>query len=235
MRLVLVLLTLAFGCGDPPIVSHSFELAITGFSHEAYAGDEGRRGLNLDERDSDDADALGCHHEDIVDPVDGETGVDNAYGQPSPTGDPLTPFAEPPLVDLRIEARADLSKAERLAITFDSIALPEAEVFDGRFRALGSREAAWTLELPFDDETVFTVVVRGPAIEGRINEVGELVELVVGGRFDIEEVIAAALAVAPDIDPMLIRTTLQGIADLDPDEDGDCQSVSLAFLAEVTE
>lgn len=47
-----------------------------------------------------------------------------------------------------------------------------------------------------------------------------------------EEVIAHVTTEFPDVDPDLIRTSLQGIADLHRDAEGSCQSVSAAFLAE---
>lgn len=220
-------------CGEPPTTTHSFELAVTGF---AYDYGEGRRGLNLDGRVSDDTDTLTCSQADIVDPVDGEVGVDNAMGTPgAPEGPRPMPFEEPVLESLQIEARGDLSEAERLTITLGTVGLPEAELIDGRFQSLASPEVAWPFEVPFDEETTITLVVLGPAIEGRITDTGTLVELVIGGRVDVEETIADILEAGPDIDPTLVRTTFEDVADLDPDEDGACQSVSLAFLAEVTD
>jgi hypothetical protein len=36
----------------------------------------------------------------------------------------------------------------------------------------------------------------------------------------------------PRLDPELLRSTLEGVADLDPDEDGRCQSYSIAYGVE---
>ena len=80
--------------------------------------------------------------------------------------------------------------------------------------------------------TMSTFPVRGLSAKGQLDETGELTRLVVGAHMDNEEVVAHVMAEAPDVDPSLIRTTLEGIADLDRDAAGTCQSVSAAFLAE---
>jgi hypothetical protein len=248
MRTALISI-LVVACGDPSGTSHAYTLAITQTAIRNLVG-SGAPGMNFDGRVSDATDASGCHQEDLVDPFDGEVGVDNALGGSldlTLISERPQPFDPPDSVALGIRGPAALEEAERVEITLGGVELATAEVVDGRFQAIGPADAALTLELGFTlESSTIPLTLIQPAIQGRITEegevigertaeAGELVELVIGGRLDIDAAVAAATEADPELDPTLIRTTLEGLADLDPDEDGDCQSVSIAFLAEVTD
>ena len=206
-----------------------FELFLTDYGRQ---DDEGRvAGMNLDARISDAVDELDCHQLDFVG-LDGEEGVDNQLSTTLGVELESDPYLiETGPVPLVLSGVDDRLNDRCVTLQLGNGAPVEAELIDGRFHAQGSG----TLMVAAGDRwwmTMSTFPVRGLSVKGRLGESGALADVVVGARMDIEEVIAYLASENPDVDPDLARTTLQGIADLDRDAEGTCQSVSAGFLAE---
>jgi hypothetical protein len=206
-----------------------FELFLTDYGREDA---EGRvAGMNLDGRISDVTDGASCHQVDFVG-VDGEEGVDNQLAATLGVGLESDPYLiETGPVPLVLGGVDDRQNDRCITFRLGDGAPVETELVEGRFHAQGTG----TLIVSVGDHwwmTMSTFPVRALSAKGRLDESGALSNVVVGARMDIEQTIAHVMSEAPDVDPALVRTTLEGIADLDPDTEGACQSVSAGFLAE---
>ena len=232
-----VVVALLLGCGEPDATSHSYTLLITQTAIAGLNG-AGTRGLNLDGRMSDSTDEATCYQVDEIDPIDGEAGVDNALGQALDVtliSERPQPFDPPVALDLEVRGSVDLAATDRIVLSLDEVGLPPAEVIEGSFRTHAPGDATLTVAFPMPDGSAIPLALVGVAVKGRITTDGELTDLVVAGKFDIDDTIAAVTEAAPDIDEGLLRATYEGVADFDRDPDGECQSVSVAFLAEVSD
>lgn len=243
MRVAGLVLLLA-ACGEGPAgpddcmsgETLSFELVLTDIAREDAEG--GVRGMNLDGRVSEGAtDESSCYQEDYVDLVDGETGVDNQLGplgpNPTPPGHtPARPTGDP--IPLTIGAIDDLANDGCVTVQVGDAPEVQTELVDGRFRLLADESTLRTVPITDDptDGPTLALPLRAVSMKGRFGEDGVLADVIVAGQLDIEETIAASLVSAPDVDPALLRTTLEGVADLDRGEDGACRALSAAFVAE---
>ncbi len=104
--------------------------------------------------------------------------------------------------------------------------------FDGATLTAGHLEAESTAHVPFviptpDGERI-ELILTAPRVSATVDENG-IYEGVLGGRLDTEDTIAALGSVA---DPALVTALVRGLADLDPDSAGRCQSVSAAVVYE---
>lgn len=91
------------------------------------------------------------------------------------------------------------------------------------------------LGIPFDEETTISLTIRNATVRATVTETPTLSGGLIGGSLNIDELVTTVMAVAPDIDASLIRTTLEGVADLEPDGDGICQNVSVGITFEGVE
>ncbi len=212
----------------------SYEVSLTDIGREDAEG--GVRGMNLDGRVSEGAtDEESCHQEDWVDLVDGETGIDNQLAilgpNPMPPGSmPARPTGGP--IPLTLGAVDDPLNDACVTVQLGDAPAVQTELVDGRLWLLGDDSVARTVPIGEEDGEPLGLPVRGLAVKGQLLADGTLTDVIVAGHFDIEELVAEVLITAPDVDPELLRTTLEGVADLDLGEDGACRSVSAAFVAE---
>lgn len=95
--------------------------------------------------------------------------------------------------------------------------------------------ATLPLAIPFDEETEIALTIRDATVRATVTETPTLSGGLIGGSLNIDELVTTVMAVAPDIDAGLIRTTLEGVADLEPDGDGICQNVSVGITFEGVE
>lgn len=233
---------LLIGCGEPDsapdaAVTPTFEpmtvtLRLTGAAREDA---EGRmRGVDLDGRVSDATDELGCLQKDWTDPIGDEPGVDDNYyslvvnsevigpapGSGTPTIDEMIASAVI-TVDVAIEpapggARVTLGDAEPTVVPFQ----------DGHFQALTGTTLDATVE-------PLSFAIHDLAVDGVLTPDGELTSVVIAGALDVAEIVATAEAGSAEVDPDLLRATLENVADLDPGDDGRCTRVSAVFTAAV--
>jgi len=91
------------------------------------------------------------------------------------------------------------------------------------------------LSIPFDETTEIALTIRSATVRATVTETPALTGGLIGGSLNIDELVTTVMAVAPDIDAGLIRTTLEGVADLEPDGDGVCQNVSVGITFEGVE
>lgn len=91
------------------------------------------------------------------------------------------------------------------------------------------------LAIPFDETTEIALTIRSATVQATVTETPALTGGLIGGSLNIDELVTTVMAVAPDIDAGLIRTTLEGVADLEPDSDGICQNVSVGITFEGVE
>ncbi len=91
------------------------------------------------------------------------------------------------------------------------------------------------LSIPFDETTEIALTIRSATVQATVTETPALTGGLIGGSLNIDELVTTVMAVAPDIDAGLIRTTLEGVADLEPDMDGICQNVSVGITFEGVE
>jgi hypothetical protein len=91
------------------------------------------------------------------------------------------------------------------------------------------------LSIPFDETTVIALTIRDARVQATVTATPSLDGGLIGGSLNIDELVTTVEEVAPDIDPALIQTTLEGVADLEPDGDGICQNVSVGITFEGVE
>jgi len=89
--------------------------------------------------------------------------------------------------------------------------------------------------LPIDATTNLDVIIRDAQVRATVTGVPTLEDGVIGGWLMLDELVTAFQAAAPDVDSALIRSVLEGVADLEPDGDGICQAVSIAVTFEGVE
>jgi len=91
------------------------------------------------------------------------------------------------------------------------------------------------LALPIDATTTLDLLIRGARLRATVTEVPSLEDGLIGGSLAVDEFVTAFQVVAPDVDSALIRSVLEGVADLEPDGDGICQAVSIGITFESVE
>jgi len=91
------------------------------------------------------------------------------------------------------------------------------------------------LAIPFDETTTIALTIRSARVQATVTAAPELNNGLIGGSLNIDELVTTVEEVAPDIDPALIQTTLEGVADLNADSDGICQNVSVGITFEGVE
>jgi hypothetical protein len=102
--------------------------------------------------------------------------------------------------------------------------------FEGATITAGHLEASAEMEVPFQiptpDGDLVELVLEDPMVAADITPDG-LYDGLLGGRLDKADTINALSFAA---DPLLVDALIRGLADLDPDERGMCQSVSAAMV-----
>lgn len=191
--------------------------------------DEYVRGVDLDARASDERDARGCFQEDFEDP-DGSA-VDNNFGTLAATIeaglgiDGRTVFSESSLV-LDVQGRGD-GVCAAVSVTLDDGPRRTAEWNGTTLRAYHLGDIP--LRLTFGEASGL-VVLRDAAVRMTLTVGRRIATVVVSGGLDIDELTPIAAA-GTDLDPRLIRTTLEGVADLEPDERDVCSRISVSLEA----
>jgi len=104
--------------------------------------------------------------------------------------------------------------------------------FEGATITAGHLEAATETSVPFQiptpDGTLVELTLNHPKVAADVDDSG-VYNGVLGGRLDKADTINALSFAA---DPLLVDALIRGLADLDPDEAGRCQSVSAAVVYE---
>lgn len=98
---------------------------------------------------------------------------------------------------------------------------------------VGGRVTAGPLDLPLtlaiDATTTVTLNIRQATVEATVTD-GALTDGIIGGELGIDEIVSLAEELgAGGVDPGTIRGILEPIADLNPDAEGICQSVSVGL------
>lgn len=83
------------------------------------------------------------------------------------------------------------------------------------------------LAIPFED-TAIALNIRSARVRATISG-DSLVDGLIGGGLNIDELATTVMEVAPDFDVEMIRDILEGVADLEPNADDVCQSVSVGI------
>jgi hypothetical protein len=99
-----------------------------------------------------------------------------------------------------------------------------ATIVNGRVDGTSADAVPFQIPTPGGDMTELSLL--RPRIAADVSESG-IENGVLGGRLDVEDTIGALSPVAP---PVLVDALLRGLADLEPDERGICQSVSAAAV-----
>lgn len=227
------------GCGDDGMVggdagpsydipTTTVSLLLTGIAREDA---EGRlRGVDLDRRISDRTDELGCFQNDWTDPITGAEGVDDQYYSLAVTVE--AQIGGPNIDEVIREAAVVVPLTMASAPGGVEVRLGDVEpqvvpITGGHFQAL--TEGSFLLGV----DGSFPIVVHQLAVDALVSPEGALTSVVIAGAIDIDQTVAAVERDTPAIDPSLVRTTLEGVADLDPGPDGACRKVSAVFTAEV--
>jgi len=98
--------------------------------------------------------------------------------------------------------------------------------------AVGGGPVDLMLSIPFDETTTIDLNIRQGQVTFDVTNSteGTLSNGLIGGSLNIEELITTVMAVAGDEVPAdLVRTTLESVADLEPDGEGICQNLSVAI------
>lgn len=189
------------------------------------------RGVDLDDRASDAADRRGCYHEDWEDP-DGSS-VDNGFATLGPTieaaypTDPRGIFESDSLV-LDVAGRGD-GVCAAVSVTLGEGPRRTAEWNGSTLRAYHLGDVPLRLTLP--EASSGTVVLRDAAVRITLTAEGRIATVVLSGAVEIDELVPVAADSTIGFDASLIRTTLEGVADLEPNERGLCTRISVAFDA----
>ena len=86
------------------------------------------------------------------------------------------------------------------------------------------------LSIPVDATTVLTLNIRQAGVEANVVD-GALTSGLIGGELIIMELIDTVIAIGGDGVPIdVVRSTLESVADLSPDVDGICQSLSIGMV-----
>ncbi|MEM9073397.1 MAG: hypothetical protein AAGE52_33135 [Myxococcota bacterium] len=114
--------------------------------------------------------------------------------------------------------------------TFDAgdVAVPVSARTEGGILRAGPLNLP--LSIPFDETTSIDLNINSAEVEANVTATG-LSNGLIGGELIIEELITTVMAVAGDGIPIdVVRNTLESVADLSPDADGVCQSVSVGIV-----
>jgi len=238
LRLRHVLLTaLALGCeGQPPsqtpyppcVESETLERGTLLLEAESLEGTV--RGVDLDGRDSDATDELGCHQEDWPDPdgspVDGQFAalvptLEAAYGD-----DGRGIFADTPLT-VHVDGRGD-GVCAAVSVALDAGPWRTAEWNGSVLRAYDLGDLPLRLTLPEDVSEIVTLhdaAVRMTVVDQRVATV------LLSGSVSIADLAPPVAASTVDFDEPVIRTFFEGVADLEPDASGTCTRISIGLEA----
>ena len=97
---------------------------------------------------------------------------------------------------------------------------------------VGGRVTAGPLDLPLtlavDASTSITLNIRNASVQATVGD-GTLTDGIIGGELNIDELVAIATGLGGGVDEGTIRTVLEPIADLNPNGDMVCQSVSVGL------
>lgn len=84
------------------------------------------------------------------------------------------------------------------------------------------------LAFPLDETTTLTLNIRSASVSADI-QAGALANGIIGGELIIDELITTVMAIGGDLPISVIQSTLESVADLSPDGDGVCQSLSVGI------
>ncbi len=219
-------------------------------------------GLDLDGRVSDESDPEGCLKPDFVAP-DGRAGVDNQFATLVPNLESgLGESIDGPIRELIASGElllvVELADGESGAVLEMGPAELSSETGEPALDSSGALLAGQTfvrtepphvapmsirasvveapvgdvmMAVPFDATTTIElplreVRLRMPFVDGHPTT-GTL-----AGRLWIDDLLVTVEDLPPD-EPSLVRTTLERQADLDPNAEGICQSISIAFAIDL--
>lgn len=216
-------------------------------------------GIDLDGRVSDESDAQGCGHPDFVAP-DGREGIDNQFVTLAPTLESaLGEDADDALresitsgellfvVEL-MEGTATLEAGPAELPSGEPTLAPSGELASDqsfmRTEPAHSGEVRvrdGVVEAPLGDVSVHfafegaptTLLVREARLRVPFVD-GQPTTGTLAGRLYVDDLLATVPPpTGGPADPTLVRDTLEEHTDLDPDADGVCQSVSIAFALDL--
>lgn len=84
------------------------------------------------------------------------------------------------------------------------------------------------LAFPLDETTTLTLNIRSASVSADVTA-GALANGLIGGELIIDELITTVMAIGGDLPIEVIQSTLESVADLSPDGDGVCQSLSVGI------
>jgi len=84
------------------------------------------------------------------------------------------------------------------------------------------------LAFPLDETTTLTLNIRNASVTADVTA-GALANGIIGGELIIDELITTVMAIGGDLPIEVIQSTLESVADLSPDMDGVCQSLSVGI------
>lgn len=132
-----------------------------------------------------------------------------------------------------LDAMGNLAANQTINVNVASVGLveiPDGRIVNGRLQA---GPVDLMLDLPVQGMTL-TLNIRTAQLRFDIMD-ASFDTGVLGGELDIDETVAAVAMVAGDSVPeTLVRSVLEGQADLQPDAAGDCQAVSVGLVLDGT-
>lgn len=182
-------------------------------------------GADIDLRTSDTSDVLGCQIPDFDDP-DGTRGIDNQLASLKPTLDGFVDVDEAFLAaDVSFQLRTEMEAG------CDVVVLTSG---DTEYRAVASVSGA-ILRARFGPSSAMQFPSLDPTTPWTLRNVQLRYDLMeraawIAGSLDIDDVVAGFVAVA-EVPEDVLRTTLESIADLEPDSAGSCVSISAGVEA----
>ncbi len=235
---VALLAAIAMGCdsaprtGTPPppcVVSETLTIGTLLVELESDVGTV--RGVDLDGRESDADDRRGCYHEDWLDP-DGSS-VDDNFALLGPTieaayeVDPRRIFSHDGLT-LTVEGRGE-GVCGPVDVTLADGPTRSAEWNGSTLRAYDLGDVPLQLTLPGSSGSV---VLHDAAVRMTLTVGQRIATIVLSGGVEVDELVAVAAESSIVLDEALVRTSLEGIADLEPDAEGYCTRLSISLEAQ---
>lgn len=241
------------GCGTPKTEASSFQntqrIYVIDEITFARRTDQGVWGFDIDAHVSDASDAQGCHHQDLIDPL-GNEGIDNAMSGLVPALELTEAAAVEPLIDEAIRSGRLvllLEHDDHELSMYKGIGIPmvgtDGRLLDGQSFAV-EEQALQVVSLkedlhtwigsPFSLQIALSVMgndINFDMSQGGIriqeNEDGSILGSL-GGAVPLSSllVIANDDQVGPNA---LFVGLIEGAADLFPDDNGQCQYLSVAF------
>lgn len=210
-------------------------------------------GFDLDGLVSDGESVSGCMQPDYLSP-DGTPGIDNQFSILVNSDTTIGPRLEAGEFLLLVEVSTGADSFQHVDLyqglvpeggaleRDDDGRVSAGQTFDVDSESVDPAGDAWlslgwcggsggpvNLVVPLEQGVRFEITLRDSVMAFDVVD-DALVRGVLGGSIDIEEMVAVVVLAGGDALPVdLVRSTLLSVADLEPDSEGACQSLSAAF------